>query len=268
MKKLIFLFLFIPCLAFGQENRDVLYLKNGSIIKGSIIEFVPDQEIKIRTGDGSIFVFKSAEILKIEKEELQKQAEKPVTPAPSPAVQDKAETTTAEEYTLSRFALSADPLGFVFFGPIVNAEVRITERMAVNAHVRFVSLGVLAKVVKDEDGDLDELNGIAFGGGVKWFFGTKRSKPYIGVLGEYEKIDTYYNVREHYEWAEFDESGLLLFNGGYRIRTPFGLFINLGAMVGLVYTDYIWYNYDQTEIVEGGDWLPAYQLELAIGFEF
>jgi hypothetical protein len=268
MKRLLILLLFIPCMAFSQENRDILYLKNGSIIKGSIIEFVPDKEIKIRTSDGSIFVFKSDEILKTEKEVSQHPDEKPVTPAPSPVEPDKAESSPERSYPLSRFALSADPLGFVFFGPMVNAEVRITDRMIVNAHVRFVSLGVLAKVMKDEDGDLDELKGIAFGGGVKFFFGDKRSKPYVGVLCEYENLDTYYSVHENDEWSEYDESVLLLFNGGYRIRTSFGLFINLGAMLGPIYTDYIWYNYDQSIIVEGGDWLPAYQLELAVEFEF
>jgi len=268
MKRLLILLLFIPYIVFCQESRDILYLKNGSIIKGSILEFVPDRDIKIRSSDGSIFIFNSSEILKVEKEVPEQAVKEPVTPAPSPVEPNKAESSHEKSDPLSRFALSVDPLGFVFFGPIVNAEVRITDRMVANAHVRFLSMGVLAKVVKDEDGDLDELNGIAYGGGVKFFFGDKRSKPYLGVLGEYETLETFYNIQEHYEWCEYDESALLLFNGGYRIRTSFGLFINLGAMLGLAYTDYIWYNYDQSRIVEGGDWLPAYQLEMAVGFEF
>jgi hypothetical protein len=50
--------------------RDALYLKNGSIIKGTIIEFVPDSTVKIRTADSSVFVYPSIEILKITKEEV------------------------------------------------------------------------------------------------------------------------------------------------------------------------------------------------------
>lgn len=33
-------------MAFGQENRDFLLRRNGGIIKGSIIAFVPDPEIR------------------------------------------------------------------------------------------------------------------------------------------------------------------------------------------------------------------------------
>jgi hypothetical protein len=48
---------------------DVLYLKNGSIIKGTITEMVPNQTIKIKMADGSLFVFKMEEVEKFVKEE-------------------------------------------------------------------------------------------------------------------------------------------------------------------------------------------------------
>ncbi|NOQ75950.1 MAG: hypothetical protein GQ574_28345 [Crocinitomix sp.] len=72
MKKIALLFLFLNCcLAFGQaQNQDVLYLKNGSIIKGSILEMDPTTGIKIKTTDGSLFVYKMEEILKTEKMEF------------------------------------------------------------------------------------------------------------------------------------------------------------------------------------------------------
>ncbi|MBP7388906.1 MAG: hypothetical protein KA841_00800, partial [Chitinophagales bacterium] len=58
---------------FAQSNfEDVVYLKNGSIIHGMIIEQVTNVSIKIRTGDRNIFVFKIDEIEKITKEELVK----------------------------------------------------------------------------------------------------------------------------------------------------------------------------------------------------
>lgn len=50
------------------QQRDVLTLKNGSVIKGKIIEQNPPTNLKIQTVDGSIFVFKYEEIDKIEKE--------------------------------------------------------------------------------------------------------------------------------------------------------------------------------------------------------
>lgn len=48
---------------------DVVYIKNGSIIKGIIIEQIPNVQIKIQTKDGSIFVYKMDEIERITKEQ-------------------------------------------------------------------------------------------------------------------------------------------------------------------------------------------------------
>lgn len=53
----------------AQENyQDVVYLKNGSIIRGMIVEQVPNKSIKIETYDKSLFVFQIDEIEKITKE--------------------------------------------------------------------------------------------------------------------------------------------------------------------------------------------------------
>jgi hypothetical protein len=51
-----------------HQKMDIVHLKNGSIIKGTIIEQVPNEYIKIETRDGSIFVFKTDEIKLIVKE--------------------------------------------------------------------------------------------------------------------------------------------------------------------------------------------------------
>lgn len=55
------------CMA--QEMQEVVYLKNGSIIRGTIIEQVPDKSLKIQTNDGSIFAYEMAEVEKITKEQ-------------------------------------------------------------------------------------------------------------------------------------------------------------------------------------------------------
>lgn len=48
---------------------DVVYIKNGSIIRGIIIEQIPNVQIKIQTKDGSIFVYKMDEIERMTKEQ-------------------------------------------------------------------------------------------------------------------------------------------------------------------------------------------------------
>ena len=50
------------------ELQDVVYLKNGSIIRGLIIEQIPNVSLKIQTVDGSVFVYKIDEIEKMTKE--------------------------------------------------------------------------------------------------------------------------------------------------------------------------------------------------------
>ncbi|MBI5806609.1 hypothetical protein HZA73_11315 [candidate division TA06 bacterium] len=45
--------------------QDVVYLKNGSIIKGKIVEFIPDSGLKIQTADGSIYAYSMSEVKKI-----------------------------------------------------------------------------------------------------------------------------------------------------------------------------------------------------------
>lgn len=72
MKKYLTLILLVitATASFSQNNyQDVVYLKNGSVIRGVIIEQVPNQSIKIETADKSVFVYQMNEIEKITKEE-------------------------------------------------------------------------------------------------------------------------------------------------------------------------------------------------------
>lgn len=52
----------------ASEYQDVVYLKNGGIVRGMIIEQVPNVQLKIQTKDGNVFVYKMDEIGKITKE--------------------------------------------------------------------------------------------------------------------------------------------------------------------------------------------------------
>lgn len=67
---LLVLFCFVPSLSAQQLTQDVVYLKDGSVIWGQIIEQVPNVSIKIQTKDGNIFVYKMEEVAKITKEPL------------------------------------------------------------------------------------------------------------------------------------------------------------------------------------------------------
>jgi len=68
----LFFCILFTFLAFAQqEYEEVVYLKNGSVIKGVIIEQVPDVSLKIQTKDGNIFSYQMEEIDRITKELVQ-----------------------------------------------------------------------------------------------------------------------------------------------------------------------------------------------------
>jgi hypothetical protein len=70
MKKfLIFIILLIITnfQLFSQKSRDVLYLKNGSIIYGNLLE-ISDNKYKIQTSDGSLFIYSTQDVDKFVRE--------------------------------------------------------------------------------------------------------------------------------------------------------------------------------------------------------
>lgn len=73
MRKLFITLALIPFLAqplFAQHYKEVLYLKNGGEIRGVIIEQIPNVSVKIKTQDGSLFVYPFSEVERITKEEV------------------------------------------------------------------------------------------------------------------------------------------------------------------------------------------------------
>jgi hypothetical protein len=73
MKKyflILILLLIIGYQSSAQKSQDVLYLKNGSVINGTLVE-INDNQYKIKTSDGSLYVFSSQEVDKYLKETAQ-----------------------------------------------------------------------------------------------------------------------------------------------------------------------------------------------------
>ena len=72
MRKLLLLLtllLSISTYVAAQNYPEVVYLKNGSTIKGVIIEQVPNVSLKIKTSDGSLIICQMSDVEKITKEE-------------------------------------------------------------------------------------------------------------------------------------------------------------------------------------------------------
>ncbi|MDR0954946.1 MAG: hypothetical protein LBM20_06165 [Rikenellaceae bacterium] len=58
----------LPATALAQNYEDVVHLKNGSVIRGVIVEQVPNESLKIETRDGNLFVYQMSEVEKMTKE--------------------------------------------------------------------------------------------------------------------------------------------------------------------------------------------------------
>lgn len=72
MKKFVVLALMLisSISAFSQCFLESVYLKNGSVIKGDIVEFQPHKSVKVLSADGSFFVVDYQDIEKITREKV------------------------------------------------------------------------------------------------------------------------------------------------------------------------------------------------------
>lgn len=71
MKKLILLLIVLVgaySASMADELQEVVYLKNGSVVRGVIIEQIPGKSLKVQTADGSIFAYDMADVEKMTKE--------------------------------------------------------------------------------------------------------------------------------------------------------------------------------------------------------
>lgn len=70
MKKILFLILMliIQISAFSQVGRETVFLKDGNVVKGTVIEFVPNQSVTVAS-DGNTFVYKLSDIEKITRDQ-------------------------------------------------------------------------------------------------------------------------------------------------------------------------------------------------------
>ena len=52
----------------AEQMVDVVYLENGGIVRGTILEQIPDESLKIRRGDGKEFKYRMRDIVRISRE--------------------------------------------------------------------------------------------------------------------------------------------------------------------------------------------------------
>ncbi|GAA6134127.1 hypothetical protein NBRC116188_09160 [Oceaniserpentilla sp. 4NH20-0058] len=96
---LYFLFLIISSQSYAAESEDVIYKKDGSILRGSIIEQNFESGIyKIEIEGGSVFVIKQEDVTKITKETSKEPAPTVSQNNPTPTVSSPYVEPEANQY--------------------------------------------------------------------------------------------------------------------------------------------------------------------------
>ena len=184
------------------------------------------------------------------------------------------ETTTEIETVPPPFAVSFNPLGFAQFGPIIAAEIGLNENVALNAHTRLMTLGLVSHLIRYHNDGLDELSGNAFGGGLIYFLNEGQNRPYAGLLLEYETSTAKYAIGESWEWHNDEKTTVFMFNAGYRWTFKGGAFFNLGGYFGAASTKGDWDYVDSSYGLNDSDprsttgTTPFAMLEFAVGMGF
>ncbi len=159
MKNIIIILLLCGAL-FAKEYIDVVHLKNGSIIKGIIIEQIPNKTIKIETSGGSIFVYQMDEVVKIIKEE------KLVT------ISNSSNYNPFESHKLT----SINPLGLVIGGiSSLNFDKHISKNQ-----VSSKKIDLWTVVSTDYYGYETTETGLGGGMGTRYYIPS--SKPFSGLF--------------------------------------------------------------------------------------
>ena len=219
---LALLVVFSQSFGFAQEQlQDVVYLKNGSIIRGDIIEQIPNKTIKVKTSDGSVFVYSMNDIERITKE------------------QRISASSDIERKPLGNFGLEFNPLGILQFGPTIKTEFKVSPTSMIGPHIRFASLGALMHAVSDYD---RLTSAMAFGFGIKWFLGEEdqRDRFVGGVFLEYgygEGTDWSVYYQGSYREANYKFEYINIFGCyGYRWRYTSPFFMGLDIVAGIAPT--------------------------------
>lgn len=250
-KPLLILLIFaINCFAFGQHQlvEDVVYTKNGSIVRGLIVEEVPSVSIKIMTTDRSLFVFKMDEIEKIEHV----YGIKPKHPVFLNTPQGGIGNSSVFKEPLTNWTMGVE---YAYSGSLRNNEVG-------NIHglyglVRYSLTPLISAAIGFGIEDLQYINWLPLFADFNLKINNESHSPYF-----YGRMGINIPTGEENFYNEFDAGLLAAFGMGFRVRVSPSL--NFNASIGYRYqyvgfNNYIYpepYPYPKplpgTEIINGG----------------
>jgi hypothetical protein len=201
------------------------------------------------------------------------------TPASAQYASARRTTTPTATHSAARqasgkafptWALQVNPLGLLQFGPIVQAEFKVSEQGHYLApHVRFPYFGVLYHVttIDGEDDVTVSPGALGLGIGYKKLFANAAGAWYIGGALDYSfgKSESDGRVKWDNEFSYLN----LMANGGWRWRNPDSRFVfGVGAFLGpsIALKDDTTYTDGRVEDERESSFLGM--LELTLGWEY
>jgi len=195
-------------LSAAEQTVDVVYLKDGSVLRGTIVErqTYPVEGIVLRTADGLDIPIPMDRIQRITQETAGGQGTGGL-PGMGGALIDP-------------YAFEVNLLGFLQFGPFARFHFRVGDGLTVAPHVRVGYAGLLPWVLWDPP-----TPDIGVGTSVLGFFpaGVENNRIYAGGFAE---------VSLNSESNIIVTAGA---NAGYRFRFPGGRYWNVGGFAGMFY---------------------------------
>lgn len=239
----------------AQHLQDVLHIWNGGVIRGIIVEQVPGRSVKTQARDGGELV--SADAI-------------PGTARGVPVDGASGGAGAVEQVPMDSLWYF-NPLGFLQMGPILGAEWALSDKLYLDTHWRYSTLGALYHLTVLGLSGLDmNMLSMGLGGGLKFAVAIPRSnnKGILGVLSEYGWGGVEPSDRR---WTREHSYVVVAGNAAYRWRWPeSGFLLNLGLIGGVAVelTDRWWHHDNPTVYENPLLTYPVWLLELSIGWEF
>lgn len=189
----------LPALAADDATTDIVFLKDGSVIKGKITS-LSNESVTITTTTGQDLTIAMDKVSRIER-----------------GGTEGSTASVAGGEPLGDLALEVNLLGLLQFGPYARLHVRIGPELCLSPHVRVGYLGALNYI-------LWEGGGIAAGVSLLRFLpAAGANRFYIGGFSE--------------AGIDYEEEFVLVLgaNAGHRWRLPNGSYWQAGIIAGASY---------------------------------
>ena len=217
--------------------QDTIVKRDGSELQTRVLE-VGTTEIKYKKFEnlgGTTYTIKKTDVFMIKYEN----GTKDVFDSEKSTVTNRTNTQPIKQPVgrsgdvLPNSSLNINALGLIQFGPILQYETKLKDRLYLAPHFRYAYAGVLTHLVwTGFDGELSA-GTAAIGVGIKSFAEEVGNTWYYGGMLDYQWGTASYDVGELSESEEVGRTLAILSNVGYRWRSSKATYLNLGLFAGI-----------------------------------